>query len=209
MAGKLTCNPWKAIWNKPRQTIREIVRTNPSLHLFPLSMIYGFPVLVHLAQFFSLGAMWSTWAVVLVALILSPIVGYIGISFWSILVKWTGNWIGGKGSYREVRASVAWANVPNLVNVISWIVLAALLGAGLFTPGISGGEVTIGMARALTIIFGVQLVVSIWAFVILIIGLSEVQKFSVLRAICNILIPCVILVALGWVLNTIMLGMQG
>ncbi len=208
MAEQLLRTPWVTMWTKPTQTIRDIVKKNPSMHLMALSAIYGFPVVVHGAQFLSLGESLPTWLILVIVVLLSPLIGFIGISFWSLLIKWTGSWIGGKANYKNVRAAVAWSNVPNLVNVLLWILLAFTIGSTLFSPASNTGEVTIGIARIVTMIFAVQVIISVWSFVIFVMALAEVQGFSALRALGNILIPCLLFVVLAWIFNSIVLGIQ-
>ncbi len=198
---------WATVWTKPRETIRQIITINPALYFLPLCAIYGFPILIHIARFFALGASLPGWSILLMAIVLSPIAGFIGISFWSLLLLWTGKWIKGKANYEKVRASVAWANVPNVVNVAVWLILGLTMGAGLFMPGF-GAAISVGMARFILVLSMIQLVAMIWGLVILLIMLSEVQKFSIWRAIANIAMPCVILVVLSYILNSILYGMQ-
>jgi hypothetical protein len=59
-----------------------------------------------------------------------------------------------------------------------------------------------------TLLYLAQLVASIWAIVIFVVTLSEVQGFSVLKAILNIIITCLIFIVLGWLLNMIAIGIQ-
>ncbi|MBS3903100.1 MAG: YIP1 family protein [Anaplasmataceae bacterium] len=207
MDSQLSFNPWKTIWTKPRQTIRGIVEKNPSQGLIPLSAIYGFPLLVYLAQMFSMGRIWPTWAIILVALLVSPVIGFLGLSLWSIIAKWTGQWFGGKGSYKEILAVAAWTSIPHLVNGIIWVVLAVFIGSPLFAP-VSEGNIPIVAMRIVGGLLIVQSVMSIWAFVILIVALSEVQNFSVIRAIGNVIASGVLLIILAWVLSVIALGIQ-
>ena len=202
MPAQRSTNPWLSIWTQPRQTIRQIIHTNPSLQFFPLCIVYGFPILMHIARYFALSTAMPTWSILLLSIILSPIAGFIGISFWSILLMWTGRWVGGKSNYLHIRASVSWANVPNIVNGAIWLLLGLIVGSELFLPGITGG-ISMNMAKFILILSIIQLIAMIWGLVILIITLAEVQRFSIWKAIANIIIPCVILLVLGYILNGI------
>ncbi len=208
MATKLSVNPWRSIWTQPRETIRKIVSTNASYRLLPLYMIYGFPICLHIAQFFGLGSSLAAGFVLLIALVVSPLAGFIGISFWSILLFWTGQWIKGRAPYKNIRAAIAWTNVPNIVTDLTWVLLGLIIGTALFVPGFGMGEMTMAESRLVLGLSIVQVLASIWAFVIFIVALSEVQGFSILKAIANVIIPCAILFVLGGILNSIMLRMQ-
>ena len=166
MGDKLSINPWLTIWTRPRETIRAIVQFNPG-HLFPLlCLIYGFPLLLQMAQNFSLGDRFPMGGIIVGALIGGIFAGVIGMSMASALFYWTGKWIGGEGSYQNVRSAVAWSNVPNLVNILVWIVNMVSFGDRLFTRGFIetpfvGGELTVIYFASL-----VQVVIAIWGFII-------------------------------------------
>lgn len=201
MAGKLS--PWFTIWVRPRDTIRAIVQTNPKAQFLVLSAVYGFPMLLQIAQNLSLGQTMSTGGIILIALILATFLGAAVISAISGLLCWTGSWIGGKASYTQVRAAVAWSNVPNVVNLLVWLLLAAKFGTSLFMRNFAemsfvGPELTI-------VFFGflLQVVVSVWGFILLLKTLGEVQGFSTWKALLNILIPLfmvwIAFMAITWV----------
>jgi hypothetical protein len=119
------------------------------------------------------------------------------------LVYWTGKWIKGKSKYKELRSAVAWGNVPSVVTCAAWVVLALSLGEGLFVEGFYAEAMP--TATLATFLYGIQVIVAVWSFIIFLIALAEVQKFSVLRAIVNVIIPFVILFVLGQFLNMIVM----
>jgi hypothetical protein len=194
-------SPWCRMWTSPRKTIRSIVSANPSMQLLPLSIVYGFPIMIHMAGFLNMGASFNIWGTLLISLLLSPIVGFIGISFTSIIVYWAGKLVKGRSRYKELRCAVAWSNVPNVVTCVAWVLLAIFVGGALFTPGFYSE----GMAlpAITTLLFGLQAIAAVWAFVLFLIALSAVQRFSIWRAIVNVLIPFVLLFLLSEGLNLI------
>lgn len=202
---KLSLNPWLSIWVRPRETIRAITATNPNYRFYLLAAIYGFPTGLQLAQSFSVASMVSLPMILIAALILSVFIGWVGITVLSGLLFWTGKWIGGKSSYQNLRAAVAWSNVPNLVDIAIWIVLLSTFGQQLFaqefahTP-FTGSELTI-----VTTLFFVQIVAAVWGFILFLKMVSEVQGFSSWRALLNIIIPFVLLFGVmtlfSWVLE--------
>lgn len=97
MPSRLAVNPWLSIWTKPRLTIAEIIHTNPSFRFFFLCFIYGFVALLNAGQSASLGNTNSAWAIVLTAAIFGIFIGYLVFSIYSLLLTWTGKWIGERG----------------------------------------------------------------------------------------------------------------
>lgn len=193
MGDKLQVNPWTGIWVRPRETIRAIIESNPG-YMYPLlCIIYGFPMLLQIAQNFALGDRYPLAGIVIVCLVLAGIIGALMINISTALIYWTGKWIGGIGSYQNIRAAVAWANVPNVVNIIIWGINIGVFGGRIFqhsfveTPFI-GGELAVIFLTSI-----VQVIVSVWALIILLKSLGEVQGFSAWKALLNVIIPIVLI----------------
>lgn len=198
MGEKLSVNPWLEIWTRPKETIRAIVKFNPKYLFFLLSGIYGFPLMLQFAQNLSLGESGSPLAILIGALILCVFIGMAGITIISGLLYWTGQWIGGKAPFAHVRAAMAWSNVPNVVNAVIWLVMMGFFGGRLFHRGFAE---TSFVGYELTVVFFaflIQVVLSVWGFVIGLKTLSEVQGFSAWKALLNVLIPFFMVVIVLW-----------
>jgi hypothetical protein len=200
MGEKQSMNPWLKIWVQPRDTIRAIVKTNSKKYFALLSAFYGFPMLLQFSKNLSLGETLPSYAILIVALVLSTFAGMLGITIISWLVHWTGKWIGGEGNFDKIRAAVAWSNVPNAVNGLIWLAMIALFGERLFTRGF-GEEAFVGTELQIVFFaFLAQVILAVWAFVILLKTVGEVQGFSAWKALLNILIPFFVVVIALWVL---------
>lgn len=201
MANKSGKTPWKTIWTSPRETIRDVVRENANKGLWILAGLYGFSSLLNGFQSFSFGTMMGVFPILLLALVLSPIWGYLAISAWSYIVFWTGKLFKGSANFQKVRAANLWACVPYIGTDLIWILMTLLFGAYLYIspPILYSGQAMIFMVLSLG-----KVVFSVWALVIYINALSEVQGFSILRAIGNILVSFVlvaVILSLLWSLG--------
>ena len=209
MEEKLGLNPWGRIWINPRRTIRRIVDIAPGKGFLWLSLIYGFPVLLQIAQSLSL-ALYFSWPVILItALIFALFIGMLGITITAGLLTWVGKWIGGEGSFTQVRDAVAWSNLPTIVTGIAWIAWIFLFKGSLFYEGFlhtgfMGMEKTLIMSLAT-----LQFAASVWSFILLLITLSEVQCFSVWKALLNIILPFVLIVIAMWALMWVVWWIRG
>ena len=199
----LGVNPWLKIWTKPRETIRAIVAFNPKYRFLLLSAFYGFPCLLNIAQASSLGQSWSLLAILVGALLLSTFVGMISISVTSFLILWTGKWIKGTASYQEIRTAVAWSNAPNGVNVLIWLGLIAYFGANIFAADFIQKVMASNPSTALSLLFFLQTILSVWSIVILINGIAEVQRFTGWKAFLNVVMALVIIVLLMWIIAVV------
>lgn len=198
-----TFNPWLEIWTQPRATIRRIVSENPNRSIWWLAAIYGFGSLMNNFQTMALGRSMTMLAIFLIALIFAAIWGYIFFSIWSAVVHWVGKLFKGEGSFQAVRAAYSWSCVPLAINIPLWVLLGVVFGHHLFSAQ-SGTE---GMPNLqLFVLFFVliaRLILAVWSLVIYFNALAEVQQYSVLRAILNVIVAGILLSAAVWILWTI------
>ncbi len=194
-------NPWLEIWTRPRATIRRIVDENPNRSLWWLAAIYGFGSLLNNAQSLALGSSLALLPILLIAIVFAALWGYIFFSIWSAVVHWVGKLFKGQGTFQEVRAAYSWSCVPLAVNVLLWFVLAGVFGIQLFSSSAGGGAALAnGQVFLLFFVLIVRLVLAIWSLVIYFNALAEVQRFSVLKSILNVVIAGFLLFAAVWVL---------
>lgn len=206
MGDKLNINPWISIWLEPKATIRAITNFDPKYRFILLSAIYGLPMVLNFAQNSSLIESLPLWAILIASLVLCPFIGALGITISSLLLSWTGKWIGGKGDFLRVRSAVAWSSVPNVGTVALWIVLVGVFGSQVFFSGFSDMPFVGYQAGVIFIVFLIESILSIWGFILLLNTLSEVQKFSVWKALLNVVIPVVLVIAAIWVVGWIISG---
>jgi hypothetical protein len=190
-----------SMWTSPKKTIRSVINTNPDSKLFLLSLIYGLPMMFYYAQGSSLGQNYQLSTILLISLIGAVIIGYIGINIGSALLFITGKWIGGKASFKEVRASVAYSNVTNVVSIGIWLLLMTMFRQAVFLADFPYASSLGNFAVIMNGIFIVQLVVAIWSIVIFVASLSETQGFSVFKSIINTLLPIGVVFVLIWVMG--------
>lgn len=189
------------MWTSPRKTIRQVIDHDPDSKLFVLSLIYGLPMMFYYAQNASLGQTSSVSTILLIALIGAVIIGYIGINIGSALLYFTGKWIGGKASFKQVRASVAYSNVTNIVSIAIWLILMSMFKESVFKADFPYASSLGNFALLMNTIFLVQLVVAVWSIVIFIASLSETQGFSSFKAVINTLLPIGVMFVLLWILG--------
>jgi len=193
-------NPWLSVWVRPRETIRSIVAQNPNRSLWILAFIYGFTSLLNCFQSYPIASHFGMLPVMLISIILAPFWGYAFFSLWSWVVVWVGKLLKGQAHFTNARAAYAWSSVPLLGNVPLWLLLVLFYSRFLFF-GMHDQVMPPNVAAALFIILIAKLVFAIWAIVIYLQMLAEVQQFSILRAIANVVLASLVLgigLALIW-----------
>jgi hypothetical protein len=201
MMEKLMVNPWKGMWTNPKKTIRAVVTHDPRYRFITLCIVNGLPAMLQVAQNMSLGFSYSLVGIVLGSIFLSLFAGMIGITVASGILYLTGRWIGGMGSFLQIRCAVSWSNLTNIVSILTWAVLIAMFDKALFTDLFETASFTQKESLILMGVFLTQTTMSVWSLVLLVQSLSEVQGFSSWKSILNILLSLGILIAFFWLVG--------
>jgi hypothetical protein len=178
----------------------------PTRGLFRLYFVYGIPLALNAIQALGLTAQIPLWALLVGTLLLSPFLGLIGIAISSWLLLISGKILGGVAPFAQVRTAVAWSNVPSIITLLTWGVLLLMFGDKLLNQTFSQVPVVGIQAGVLFLSMLVEIVVSVWGFIILLSGLAAVQGFSLWRAFLNVVIPFVAVVIFAWLGGWILQG---
>lgn len=185
-------SPFISIWTKPRETIRQIVETDPKKYVLVLAMLAGVSQVLDRLSTRNYGDSLPVVAILAIGLVLGPIAGIISLYFGGALYRWSGSLLGGQASSEEVRAAIAWSSVPTIFALPLWIPQLLIFGKELFTretPNIDANPVLLVIFLSFAFI---EIVIGIWGFVVLLKCLGEVNKFSAWKALGSLLIGSLI-----------------
>ncbi|NGX56201.1 MAG: hypothetical protein K1060chlam5_00438 [Candidatus Anoxychlamydiales bacterium] len=185
-------NPFISILTKPKETILKIVEKDPNYKLWLLSIIYGLVSILGFSQSISIGYKYNFFLIVFVCLLLSIIWGYVAFSVSSFFVYITGKWLKGIASYKSIRASFAWSNVPMIINILIWIILLIIFQDKIFKDFPNNYILSKFEMIVLFSSLFLQLIVSVYVIVLYINTIASVQNFSILRSIFNIILSLVL-----------------
>lgn len=183
-------SPWLTIWLHPRQTVSRLLETKPEKGFLTLCVLFGLPQYFQFAYQSSLSDSWPFEQVLLGALLSSPLIGWLLISFAGRLLALTGRWLGGQGSSLQVRHAVAWATLPIGSLSAMWAILIMKFGPALFSrlpPMVPSQDTTFYSAGSS---FAIVLMI-LWSLILLFNTLSIVQQHSRTKAIAAIILAAV------------------
>jgi hypothetical protein len=192
--------PWVAIWMSPRETIMKIVNRDPTHQVIMLGALAGGLTMLN----FFLGAALNFTPtppparlvpylpiLTLASPFLGAAFGLLGLYIGAFLMDWSGRALGGVGNAVTVRAAVAWSQVPQIC--FSAAMLLILLGIGVWQaviPSLPDPNAATGAAaNQLTLTRGVESIISIWSFILMLHCVGAVHRFSAWRALGAFLLP--------------------
>ncbi|HKN01570.1 MAG TPA: YIP1 family protein [Candidatus Binataceae bacterium] len=187
--------PFFTIWVEPRATIRRIVESDPRRNVIALAMIGGGLGMLASSWFTALANPASTTALWPVGVALKVVLGAV----WGIVGLYSGAWLiglacrvlGGVASSLELRAALAWGNLPE-ITATALTIAVVLLGL-VSPPEIRHGGLrwTTGAKIDLTLLNGS---LGIWGIVLQMKCLGEVNRFSAWRALGAVVLTIAVLV---------------
>jgi len=187
-------NPWFSMWTKPRATIQQIIDSNPQHLVLLLAAVSGFAELLNQASVKSLGDRLEWPYIVIAAAVLGPITGIISLYLGGALLRWVGSWLGGEASAQQIRAAIAWASVLTIWSLLLWLPELALFGQDLFTTATPRIDANPLLAVALLGFSVVEIILGVWALVVLLKCLGQVQGFSAWKALGNLILSALVIV---------------
>lgn len=205
-----TPSPFTSIWTRPRETVRHLVQTDPTRHVVQLAMAGGVAQSISQAMDAGVGDTLELPAILALTFLLGSLFGLAAVYVGSVLIEWTGRWLGGQGSRLQLRTAIAWSHVPWAAFLFIAGLVFALIGKLPFVSEEVMATLPVGAGDAVVLgIFAiVMIVVAIWSFVILLKGVAEVQGFSAWKAWGNLLLCLLPLVGVG-ILAAILVSLLG
>lgn len=179
-------NPWASMWLRPRETVRHLVQTNPDHRVLLLAGLAGVVQALDRAAGEALGDALSLPMILGFTVVMGPVFGIISLYLGSVVVAWTGKWIGGSASRRYVRTAMAWAGLPVVAALVLWVVMIAAVGDGMFITDTSQLDTSLGAALLVAGSGLALIVLGIWSLVLFVKALGEVQGFSAWKGLGNV-----------------------
>ena len=173
---KLKINPWKEVWLHPRNTIKAILKYDPKYMVLPLAALAG--IANNALDFEMMDGIIGGSSFIGSAFV-AAILGIVSLYISGFLLSLTGKWIKGKANALKLRAAIAWSGVPVVASLVLFIPLFFALNSDL--SGI------IGLSSIVLIVLG------LWSLVLQVGMISEIQKFSIWKAILNIILAFIVI----------------
>ncbi|TQV85487.1 Yip1 family protein [Aliikangiella coralliicola] len=181
-------NPLISVWLHPRRTIRYVLKVHPEKFVILFAVLSG--IHTNLNRAISKGSADSEAfvSIIIAAVIGGAIFGILSLYVFAWLQSISGKWLGGSGTSDELRTASAWSSIPAIVGLIIALSHIVFVGKDLFSQSVEPfmeNEI-LNLAYWGSVV--VETLLSVFAFIIYIVFVSEVHKFSIGRSIfCTLL----------------------
>lgn len=182
------------IWLEPRRIFKYINEREYEKYFYILLFFAGMVRAFDRASLKNMGDNTSLFVIVVSCVLIGGFLGWISYYIYAALLSWTGKWLGGIGNTSSLYRIIVYAMIPSILSLIFLIPEIAIYGNDVFkdksdlvNSGIVGNTIF-----WLSIFFEFSL--SIITFIFMVIGVSEVQKFSLGKAFLNLLLPLLVFI---------------
>jgi hypothetical protein len=120
--------------------------------------------------------------------------GWISYYIYAALLSWTGKWLKGKADTDSLLRMVSHAMIPLVISLVLLIPRILVFGNEMFRSEASLYETEVWFIVLYYCMSFIETILGLWSLVLIVIGISEVQKFSIEKSILNMILPVVILI---------------
>lgn len=191
------------VLSAPRQTMRLVKKFNSNLVFF--SFIVGFISIISAFTQYTFIDFLNRAVLVALSFILAIPVGYILLCIIAFFTFITGKILNGKADFVQIRCALAYSRMPLVVNVVIWIIQLIVFYPILFSQQFFD-LVYSNQSAILVASSYVQYIFNIYAFILLLHTLGEVQKFSAWMSLWNMIFQTILFVICVAIISSLFLG---
>src|SRR5579871_3373092 len=168
--------PWLTVWFSPRRTI-ACVADRPSSLIWPLAVL-GTIAVVYQQIAVVIGTIDRLTFRYALVLALLGVGGIVWLYLSAVVLCWIGRWFGGKANARQIRVAFAWSMLPAIAGgAVVWLVGVAM----------GRSEIASAAIEICTAVF------SVWALIVFLAMLGQVEHFGWWRTIATYLVALLLL----------------
>ncbi len=187
---------WLGMWIAPRATMRRILDAGPGASTWGLAALLGVSQALDQAANHDTGATHGLATIVGLSFLVGAVGGPAAVLLLGALARWTGTWLGGTGSAADVRAALAWGQVPGVTAMPLWVPVVLVGGREVF---VAHPDLADPAATFTVLVCGLAMAGSaLWGAVTSVLAVAEAHRITAWRALVATLLAGVFLaVAVG------------
>lgn len=182
------------IWTSPRLVFNFLNKYKYEKYMHLLLLLAGISKAFDRASSKNMGDSLPFGAVLGVCLVFGGLLGWIAYYIYAALLSWIGQWLNGKGGTFSLLRVLSYGMIPSIAALTLLIPQLILFKNGIFEREFDpfNEGTAAGVIFYTTVL--IEIVLSIWAIVLIVIGISVVQKISIGKSIINIILPALLFI---------------
>lgn len=184
------------LYQAPKDFFAYVVQHKYDKYFYLLMILFGIYSSFSRATTQNYGDKYSLMGVIFLAVVVGGLLGWISLYFYAGFVSLTGSLFGGKAYTKDIVIIFSYAFIPNAIALLLVIIQIIIYGNEMFK---SNGDFLSGSIGGIVLYWGtvvLELVLNGMSIILAVIGLAEIQKFSILKAFLNLFFPIFIIVFL-------------
>lgn len=178
----------------PQRAFAFIVTYQYQRHLHVLLVLAGMTRSFDRAVRNNMGDTMSLWGIIGFSIVVGGLFGWLSYYLYAFFMSWTGKWLNGTAPTAALLRVLAYSTIPTVLGLLVLFAQIAVYGKTIFMEeGIILEEGTLQPFVFYGLV-ALEIGLSLWSVVLLVIGIAEVQRFSVGKAVLNVLLPFVLLI---------------
>lgn len=182
------------MWLSPRQVFKYINDNQYDKYVIMLLLFAGISRAFDRASMKNMGDDMDLSSIIGFCIIGGGLLGWLSYYIYAALLSWTGEWIGGQGDSKQLLRIMSYATFPASLGLILLIPQISIYGVEMYK---ANGDITSAGFRLNFIVYGsilLEIALAFWSLALNVIGISEVQKLSIGKAILNLFLPILVIV---------------
>lgn len=186
------------IFFSPKEAFTFIVNYKYEKYVTLLLILSGIVKAFDKAISKNMGDHLPLWGVISCSILIGITFGWIVNFIYAAAISWTGKWLNGKGNTKSILNVLSYALLPSIFSLFLIILQILIYGNTIFQSSYEYLFFNLSDNLIHWTFYFFDLVLIIWSVILLVIGLSVVQKISIVKAILNLILPAFLIVLMAF-----------
>jgi hypothetical protein len=175
----------------PRFVFKYITAKQHDKYVAWLLIVWGAAYVFDTAATSKWGNLMEPWLLIVECILIGALWGWIASNIYASTLRLLGRWFNGAADTKSILRVIAYATIPSSFSLIILAAEFVVYGADLFMA--SGTAVPRGVAYNYfsQTCWGIDVALGIWSAILCVIGIAELQKISIGKALIYVLVPVV------------------
>ncbi|MEO7978547.1 YIP1 family protein [Flavobacterium sp.] len=182
------------IWFSPKEVFKFIANYKYDKHVTLILILSGIVKAFDKAISKNMGDHLPLWGVICCSLLIGITFGWFFNILYAAAISRTGKWFGGKSNTKSILNVLAYAILPSILSLFITILQISIYGNAVFQSNQFDLYSNVSDNVIYWTFYSIDLILLIWSVILLVIGISVIQRISIGKAILNIILPGFLLV---------------